>query len=99
MKTARLLLAMSLFSMLVGCTRLPEINAKLVRYDSSYPIGGTTIVIKDVEVTPTEVKAGEYSRTTKLWGFSQGVHIEGYVRERTPADAAPSRPVASPLAP
>jgi len=87
MKTHRLallLITMSLLSLLTGCTSLPAVNAKLIRYESSYPIGGTSIVLKDVEVTDTEVKAGEYSRITKMWAFSQSVHIEGYSRTRTP---------------
>jgi hypothetical protein len=89
MKTIRrALMLMSLLALITGCHRLPAVNAKLIRYESSYPIGGTSIVVKDVEVTEGEVKAGEYTRTTKLWGVSQSVHIEGYSRPRTP-DAKP----------
>ena len=81
----RLIMLLTLLSLLTGCHRLPAVNAKLIRYESSYPIGGTSIVVKDVAVTATEVTAGEYTRTTKLWGVSQSVHIEGYSRHRDPA--------------
>lgn len=87
------LLLMSLLSALAGCASLPEINAKSVSYESSYPIGGTSIQLADVEVTDTEVKAAKYRRVTKLWGFTQTVEIEGYRRERSP-DRKPA-----PLAP
>jgi len=81
----------SILSMLTGCTHVPAINAKRVFYDSSYPIGGSTIEIKGVEVTETEVKAESYHRKSKWWGFTQEVIVEGYSRERTKADApAPS---------
>jgi hypothetical protein len=69
-----------------GCSRLPAVNAKLIRYDSSYPVGGTSITVKDVHVTDTEVRAAEYHRVTKLWGFSQSVMVEEYSRKRTPSD-------------
>lgn len=78
------LIAMSLFSLLAGCLRLPEVNAKLIRYDSAHPLGGTTVVVRDVEVTETEVKAAEYTRTTKVFGVSQSVIVEGYRRARRP---------------
>ena len=76
------LLMLSFLSALAGCASLPEINAKSVSYESSYPIGGTSIQLYEVEVTPTEVKAAKYRRVTKLWGFTQTVEIEGYRRER-----------------
>lgn len=79
-----LLLSMSLFSALAGCLHLPEVTAKTIRYESAYPGGGTSIVVRDVEVTATEVKAAEYTRTTKIMGVSQTVVIEGYRRERSP---------------
>lgn len=85
----RLAMISALLALLAGCGRVPAINAKLVRYESSYPIGGTSITIEGVEVTDTEVKAASYERTTKLWGFTQSVQIEGYRRERTPADKLP----------
>lgn len=95
---AELLIACVIVLGSVGCSRIPAINAKLVRYESSYPIGGSSITIKDIETTPAEVKAGEYHRVTKLWGFSQSVAIEGYARQRTPADATPANTPAA-LAP
>lgn len=78
-----LVLAMSLLTFLTGCVHLPEVTAKTIRYESAYPGGGTSIVVRDVEVTDTEVKAGEYTRTTKIMGVSQTVVIEGYRRERS----------------
>jgi len=86
MTTRRLaaLLMLSFFSALAGCLHLPEVTAKSIRYESSYLGGGTSVVVRDVEVTETEVKAGEYTRTTKIMGVSQSVTIEGYRRERSP---------------
>lgn len=78
----------SIIALLTGCNRVPEINAKRVFYDSSYPIGGSTIEIKGVEVTETEVKAESYHRKSKWWGFTQDVVIEGYSRKREGKDGA-----------
>lgn len=81
---------LTFISALAGCLHLPEVTAKSIRYESSYPIGGTSIVVRDVEVTDTEVKAGEYTRTTKILGVTQSITVEGYRRERRPAAAQPS---------
>lgn len=77
-------LAMSFLSLLAGCFSLPEINADSISYESSHPVGGTSIQVSGIEVSDTEVKAARYRRVTKLWGFTQTVEIEGYRRERSP---------------
>lgn len=87
------LLAMSLLSFLAGCVQLPEVTAKAIRYESSYPVGGTSIVVRDVEVTDSEVKAGEYTRTTKIFGVTQSITVEGYRRERRIEAAAKPSPL------
>ncbi len=82
----RLLMLALIATLLAGCAKLPAVNAKLIRYESSYPIGGSSIEVTDVEVTDTEVKAGSYKRTTKMWGVSQSITVEGYSRPRTAGD-------------
>ncbi len=83
--------AMIIISLLVllfvtaGCANLPEVGAKRVHYQSSYPIGGTTIDMTAVEVTDTHVKAETYSRHSRWWYFSQDVEIDGYSRQRNAA--------------
>ena len=77
----------ALLALLAGCNRLPAIGAKSIRYESSYPIGGSVITATDVEVTATEVKAATYVRKSRWWGVTQDIQIEGYRRERTPAEA------------
>lgn len=83
----------SILALLTGCNRIPAISAKSIHYESTYPIGGSTIDITGVEVTDTEVKAATYKRKSRWWYVSQDVQIEGYSRKRTPADV--SAPAAS----
>ena len=78
------LLMLTFLSALAGCLRLPEVTAQSIRYESAHPLGGTSVLIRDVEVTEQEVKAGEYTRTTKIMGFTQSVTVEGYRRDRRP---------------
>lgn len=83
MKTKlKLVMIASILSLLTGCNRIPAIKAQRVFYDSSYPIGGSTIEIKGVDVTETQVTAESYHRKSKWWGFTQEVVIEGYSRDR-----------------
>lgn len=83
------LVALALLIILsTGCARLPAVSAKSLRYESAYPIGGTSIQASDVEVTQAQVKIGAYRRTTKIWGFTQSVEIGDYARDRAPAETA-----------
>lgn len=66
-----------------GCASLPEVSAKRIRYESSYPIGGTSLEAENVVVTEDTVSAGRYKRTSKFWGVSQTVEIDEYSRNRT----------------
>ena len=92
MKTKSLLALMlfALLSLLTGCARLPQVTAKSLRYESSYPVGGTTITMTDVEVTPTEVKAATYTRKSRWWWINQDIQIEGYSRKRESASVSPA---------
>ncbi len=78
------LLALVFIIALSGCTNLPEVSAKRIHYQSSFPIGGTTIDMSGVVVTETEVKADSYKRSSRWWYFAQDVEIEGYSRVRKP---------------
>jgi len=93
MKTLLIKIIMSsdLLSFVTGCNRLPAINAKSIRYESSYPVGGSVIEITGVSVTDTEVKADTYKRKSRWWGVTQDITIEGYSRKRTPADVEGSK--------
>jgi len=71
-------------ALLSGCANLPEVSAKKIHYQSSFPIGGTTIDMTGVEVTPTEVKAESYRRSSHWWTVSQDIEIDGYSRVRKP---------------
>ena len=88
MKTKlQLLMIASILSFLTGCNRIPAITAKSVHYESSYPIGGSVIDIKGVEVTDTAVTAESYNRKSRWWGVTQDITIEGYSRKRDGKDA------------
>lgn len=78
----KILPILCIVALLSGCANLPEVSAKKIHYQSSFPIGGTTIDMTGVEVTPTEVKAESYKRTSRWWYVSQDVEIDGYSRIR-----------------
>jgi hypothetical protein len=82
----KIIMLTALLAFVTGCNRLPAINAKFIRYESSYPIGGTVIEMTGVTVTETEVKADTYKRKSRWWYVNQDIVIEGYSRKRTPAD-------------
>jgi hypothetical protein len=79
----------ALLSFITGCNRLPMVNAKSIRYESSYPIGGTVIEMTGVSVTDTEVKADTYKRKSRWWYVNQDIVIEGYSRKRDGKDVTP----------
>ncbi len=87
--TIQLLMIAFLLSLVTGCNRLPAVNAHSIKYESSYPCGGSTIEITDVEVTNTHVKAGKYYRKSRWWGVTQDITIEGYSRQRDGKDVVP----------
>jgi chitodextrinase len=78
----KLFMIAALLSLLTGCNRIPAIKAESIHYQSSYPIGGTTIDISNVDVTDTEVKAEKYTRKSRWWYVTQDVEIKGYSRQR-----------------
>jgi hypothetical protein len=82
----KIIMLTALLAFVTGCNRLPLVNAKSIKYESSYPIGGSTIELTGVVVTDTEVKADSYKRESRWAGFKQTITIEGYSRKRTPAD-------------
>ncbi len=77
------LLALAVLTLLSGCTQLPDVSAKRIHYQSSYPIGGTTIDMEGVTVTDAEVKADKYVRKSRWWYIAQDVEIDGYSRQRS----------------
>ena len=87
--TLQIVMIALLLSLVTGCNRLPAINARSIKYESSYPVGGSTIEITDVEVTDTHVKAGKYHRKSRWWGVNQDITIEGYSRKRDGKDVVP----------
>jgi hypothetical protein len=91
MKTAiQLLMITALLALFTGCQiRVPAIKAKTIHYQSSYPIGGTTVDIVGVDVTDTEVKAEKYTRKSRWWYVTQDVEVTGYSRKRDGKDVAP----------
>lgn len=83
MKTLASFLALLVLLTLTGCGSLPSVNATKFTYDSSYPIGGTSIDARDIRRNDTTTDVGFYKRITKLWGFSQTVTLEGLSIPRT----------------
>lgn len=70
-------------ALLTGCRTIPAVSARSIHYESSYPIGGSTIDATGVVVTDTHVKVEKYSRKSRWWYVNQDVRIEGYERART----------------
>lgn len=68
-----------------GCS-MPAVSAKRITYDSSYPIGGSSIEADGVAVTENRVQISKYRRVSKWGWFSQTVTVEEYSRERAPGD-------------
>ena len=79
----KLIMIALILATLTGCVRVPAVKAKSIKYESHYPIGGSTIEITNVEVTETEVKAEKYYRKSRWWYVNQDVTIEGYSRARS----------------
>jgi len=88
MKFFLLAMLASLLSFLTGCNSIPAITADKIHYQSSYPIGGSTIDVSNVKVSETTVSIGKYKRTSRWWYVTQDVEVEGYSRERTAGEAA-----------
>ncbi len=84
----KFLMLAALLSLLTGCKTLPAISAKSIHYQSSYPIGGSTIDAQDVQVTDTQVKVGKYKRTSRWWYVTQDVEITDYSRDRSASEKA-----------
>ena len=77
----RLTISFLVLATLTGC-QIPAVSAKKARYDSAYPIGGTSISVDNAKVTKDEVDIGHYKRVTKWGWFSQTIEVEGYKRPR-----------------
>ena len=78
----RLVISLALISLTSGCYSLPSGSVDSVHYQSSYPIGGSTIDASDVQITDKEVKIGKYTRKSRWWYFTQDFDMTGYVRDR-----------------
>lgn len=91
--TIQLLMIAALLALFTGCNRLPLVNAKSIKYESSYPVGGSSIEMTGVQVTDTEVKAETYKRKSRWWGVTQDVEITGYSRKREANAPTPNIPV------